>query len=164
LAVGNKGDISTSRYLLEMDHAASTTSISTTTVGPTIRDVALTAVAPLAWGTTYLTTTELLPPGRPYLAGVLRALPAGLMLAAFTRERPLGSWWWKSAFLGWVIVGQSLTMLQLLGVVLIIAAVMLAQRPPRAATAKRRRLDDRHRDWSAQAGCLRRFAQKSRQN
>jgi probable blue pigment (indigoidine) exporter len=83
-----------------------------------------------------LTTTELLPPWRPYLAGVLRTLPAGLMLAAFTRERQSGSWWWKSAVLGWVIVGQSLTMLQLLGVVLIIAAVMLAQRPPRAATAQ----------------------------
>ena len=43
---------------------------------------ATTALAPAAWGTTYLVTTELLPPGRPLLAGALRALPAGLVLAA----------------------------------------------------------------------------------
>lgn len=42
----------------------------------------MTALAPLVWGTTYLTTTELLPPGRPLLAAALRALPAGLLLVA----------------------------------------------------------------------------------
>ncbi|MBO4207448.1 EamA family transporter, partial [Micromonospora echinofusca] len=30
-------------------------------------DVALTALAPISWGSTYLVTTELLPPGRPLL-------------------------------------------------------------------------------------------------
>ena len=40
-----------------------------------------TALAPIAWGTTYAVTTELLPPGRPLLAGLLRALPVGLALA-----------------------------------------------------------------------------------
>ena len=38
-----------------------------------------TAITPLLWGTTYLVTTELLPPHRPLLAALLRALPAGLM-------------------------------------------------------------------------------------
>lgn len=51
-----------------------------------------TAIAPMAWGTTYLVTTELLPAGRPLLAGLLRALPAEIVLAAITRSRPQGTW------------------------------------------------------------------------
>ena len=50
-----------------------------------VRSAAITALAPLSWGTTYLVTSELLPPGRPLLAAVLRALPAGLLLLALTR-------------------------------------------------------------------------------
>jgi probable blue pigment (indigoidine) exporter len=64
-----------------------------------------TALAPAAWGTTYLTTTELLPPGRPLLAGTLRALPAGLVLAAATKRRPVGSWWAKALVLGTLNIG-----------------------------------------------------------
>jgi probable blue pigment (indigoidine) exporter len=65
----------------------------------------LTALAPAAWGTTYLVTTELLPPGRPLLAGVLRALPAGLALAAVTKRRPRGDWWAKAFVLGTLNIG-----------------------------------------------------------
>ena len=36
--------------------------------------VVVTALAPVAWGTTYVVTTELLPPGRPLLARVLRSI------------------------------------------------------------------------------------------
>ena len=57
-------------------------------VNPRLGDVALTALAPAAWGLTYLATTEFLPPGRPLLAGAARALPAGLALAAVARRRP----------------------------------------------------------------------------
>lgn len=64
-----------------------------------------TALAPAAWGTTYLTTTELLPPGRPLLAGTLRALPAGLILAAATKRRPVGTWWAKALVLGTLNIG-----------------------------------------------------------
>ena len=39
----------------------------------------VTAITPAVWGTTYAVTTEFLPPGRPLLAGLLRALPAGLL-------------------------------------------------------------------------------------
>jgi len=67
--------------------------------------VAVTALAPLAWGTTYVVTTELLPPGRPLLAGTLRALPAGLALVAVTRQRPVGAWWAKAAALGTLNIG-----------------------------------------------------------
>lgn len=61
---------------------------------------ALAAVGPATWGTTYVTTTELLPPDRPLLAAALRALPAGLILLALTRRLPRGDWWWKAAVLG----------------------------------------------------------------
>ncbi|MEJ5868006.1 EamA family transporter [Pseudokineococcus sp. 5B2Z-1] len=64
-----------------------------------------TALAPLVWGTTYLTTTELLPPDRPLLAAALRALPAGLLLVAWTRVLPQGSWWWRAAVLGTLNIG-----------------------------------------------------------
>jgi probable blue pigment (indigoidine) exporter len=67
--------------------------------------VLVTALAPAAWGTTYLTTTELLPPGRPLLAGALRALPAGLVLAAATTRRPAGGWWTKAFVLGTLNIG-----------------------------------------------------------
>ena len=67
--------------------------------------VAITALAPAAWGTTYLVTTELLPPNRPLLAGALRALPAGLVLAAATKQRPVGAWWAKSLVLGTLNIG-----------------------------------------------------------
>ena len=50
--------------------------------------LALTAVAPALWGTTYFVTTEWLPPDRPLLAGTLRALPAGLLLMVATRSLP----------------------------------------------------------------------------
>src|SRR5690242_1869608 len=70
-----------------------------------------TAVAPALWGTTYLVTTELLPDGRPLLAGTLRALPAGLLLItavaalAGRRALPTGAWWWRAAVLGFLNIG-----------------------------------------------------------
>ncbi|WP_078896898.1 EamA family transporter [Streptomyces sp. NRRL S-495] len=73
--------------------------------------VLLTALAPAIWGSTYLVTTELLPPGRPLLAGVLRALPAGLLLIALTRRLPSGSWWWRSLILGALNIGAFFALL-----------------------------------------------------
>ncbi len=66
---------------------------------------ALAAVAPISWGTTYLVTTEFLPPDRPLLSGVLRTLPAGLALLLLTRTLPRGRWWWRSAVLGLLNIG-----------------------------------------------------------
>ncbi|MCF3172519.1 EamA family transporter [Streptomyces sioyaensis] len=66
---------------------------------------ALTALAPAVWGSTYLVTTELLPPGRPLLASTVRALPAGLALLAFGCVLPRGVWWWRALVLGVLNIG-----------------------------------------------------------
>jgi probable blue pigment (indigoidine) exporter len=82
------------------------------TNGPArLADVAVTALAPAAWGLTYLATTEFLPPGRPLLAGAARALPAGLLLAATARRRPKGVWWLKAAILGVLNIGAFFALL-----------------------------------------------------
>ncbi|WP_110206639.1 EamA family transporter [Nocardioides daejeonensis] len=65
----------------------------------------LTALAPATWGTTYLVTTELLPPGHPLFAALLRALPAGLVALLIARTLPRGGWWWKAAVLGILNIG-----------------------------------------------------------
>jgi len=69
------------------------------------RLTAVTALAPALWGTTYLVTTQLLPPDRPLLAGTLRALPAGLLLVAAGRRLPRGAWWGKAVVLGTLNIG-----------------------------------------------------------
>src|SRR6059058_3762189 len=73
--------------------------------------VALTAFAPAAWGTTYVVTTEFLPAGHPLFAGLLRALPAGLIALALTRTLPRGAWWGKAAALGVLNIGLFLPLL-----------------------------------------------------
>lgn len=70
-----------------------------------LRILLLTALAPVAWGTTYLITTELLPSGHPLLAALLRALPAGLLALLIGRALPRGSWLWRSAVLGALNIG-----------------------------------------------------------
>ncbi|MDX3453026.1 EamA family transporter [Streptomyces sp. ME02-8801-2C] len=67
--------------------------------------IALTALAPISWGTTYAVATEFLPPDRPLFTGLLRALPAGLVLLALTRVLPRGAWWWKATVLGALNIG-----------------------------------------------------------
>lgn len=73
--------------------------------------VLTTALTPMAWGTTYYVSTEMLPADRPLLAGFVRALPAGLALAAITRVRPTGSWWAKAAVLGTLNIGAFFALL-----------------------------------------------------
>ncbi|MFF1572381.1 EamA family transporter [Leifsonia sp. NPDC058292] len=65
----------------------------------------ITAIAPIAWGSTYVVTHALLPPGEPLWGGVIRALPAGLLLLLVRRRRPRGAWWWRSAVLGVLNMG-----------------------------------------------------------
>ncbi|MFC6090337.1 EamA family transporter [Saccharothrix lopnurensis] len=56
-------------------------------------------------------TSEFLPPDRPLLAGLLRALPAGLLLLALTRRLPRGDWWWRAVVLGTLNIGLFLPLL-----------------------------------------------------
>lgn len=69
----------------------------------TARTAAATLLAPISWGTTYVTVTELLPDGRPLLVAAARVLPAGAVLAAAgwltSRWRPRGSQWWRTGVL-----------------------------------------------------------------
>ncbi|MFD2792337.1 EamA family transporter [Promicromonospora vindobonensis] len=107
--------------------------MTTTTLLPSLgrgRTAALTvvtALAPMVWGTTYFVTTEMLPAGHPLFAGLVRALPAGLVAVAIGavlgrvsrsaagtaagRALPRGSWWWKSAVLGILNIGLFFPML-----------------------------------------------------
>src|SRR5690625_1606561 len=76
------------------------------TASATIRgDTVLTALTPIVWGTTYLVTSELLPPAHPLFAGLMRALPAGLLALLLARTLPRGAWWWRSLVLGTLNIG-----------------------------------------------------------
>ncbi|MFE6922720.1 EamA family transporter [Nocardia sp. NPDC057663] len=110
--------------------------------------LALTALTPIVWGSTYAVTTEFLPPDRPLFTALLRALPAGLVLLALTRVLPRGIWLGRAAVLGVLNIGAFFPLLFLaayrlpggvagvLGAVapmiaLGFAAVLLAEAPTR---------------------------------
>jgi len=63
----------------------------------------VTLLAPISWGTTYVTITELLPNGRPLLVATMRVVPAGVVLliagAVVSRWRPSGAEWWRTGVL-----------------------------------------------------------------
>jgi probable blue pigment (indigoidine) exporter len=63
-------------------------------------DLAITAVAPAIWGSSYVVTTQLLPNLDPLTISVLRALPAGLLLLCLVRQLPEGHWVWRMFILG----------------------------------------------------------------
>jgi probable blue pigment (indigoidine) exporter len=79
---------------------------SRSAVADRVSRTAVTALAPVVWGTTYAVTTEFLPAGHPLFAGLLRALPAGLLALAITRTLPRGRWWARAAALGVLNVGM----------------------------------------------------------
>ena len=62
---------------------------------------AVTVLAPISWGTSFVTITELLPDDRPLLLGAVRVVPAGLVLlvvgALVSRWRPRGREWGHAA-------------------------------------------------------------------
>jgi probable blue pigment (indigoidine) exporter len=71
----------------------------------TVRWSLVTALAPVAWGSTYFVTHQFLPAGYPLYGAAIRALPAGLLLLAVCRQAPRGSWWWRSLVLGTLNMG-----------------------------------------------------------
>lgn len=69
------------------------------------RDVILTALAPAIWGSTYIVTSEILPPDRPFTAALIRVLPAGLLLLLFTRRIPQRRDVWRLVVLSALNIG-----------------------------------------------------------
>ncbi len=118
--------------------------------------VALTALAPASWGTTYAVTTELLPPGHPLFAGLMRALPAGLLALAITRVLPRGDWWWKAAVLGVLNIGALFPLLFLAAERLPggVAATLSAAQPLLVAGVAIAVLHDRPTAWRWAWGVL----------
>ena len=112
--------------------------------------IAVTAIAPIAWGSTYVVTRNLLPAEYPLWGGVLRALPAGLIVLLLARRLPTGSWWWRSLVLGILNVGGFFVLIYIAGqrlpsglastlmstsaaCMLLFAWLLLARRPRAAA-------------------------------
>ncbi|WP_371133308.1 EamA family transporter [Pseudomonas sp.] len=79
--------------------------MKTTQTRPTWLDALSTALAPVIWGSTYIVTTELLPPGLPFTAALLRTLPAGILLVLFSRRRPKRAEWGRLAILAALNIG-----------------------------------------------------------
>jgi probable blue pigment (indigoidine) exporter len=114
-----------------------------------VRWALVAAVAPVAWGSNYYVTHEFLPAGHPLYGGLLRALPAGLLLLAVCRRLPRGDWWWRSLVLGTLNMGAFFVLIYLAAtllptsiastvmatspVVMMLFAWLLLAHPPRAA-------------------------------
>ncbi|GAA3213147.1 EamA family transporter [Microbacterium terregens] len=75
----------------------------------------VTAIAPIAWGSSYVVTRQLLPAESPLWGGLLRALPAGLILLLISRRLPTGAWWWRSMVLGALNVGGFFVLIYIAG-------------------------------------------------
>lgn len=95
------------------------------------RWVLVTAIAPVAWGSTYYVTREFLPADAPLTGAALRALPAGLLLLVLARRLPRGSWWWKALVLGVLNTSGFFALVYLAAVLLpaSIASVVMALGP-----------------------------------
>lgn len=110
-----------------------------------LRDVAITAIAPITWGSTYFVTKTWLPGDLPLTGAAIRALPAGLLLLALTRKLPKGSWWWRAPLISFLTVGGFFVLIYVVGqrlpsgvgatlmasssvVVLILARLLLGER------------------------------------
>lgn len=68
-------------------------------------DLLLTAMAPAIWGSTYIVTSQFLPPDRPFTAALLRVLPAGLALLLWTRRAPCRNEWGKLILISTLNIG-----------------------------------------------------------
>lgn len=70
-----------------------------------LTDTLLTALAPAIWGSTYIVTTELLPPDRPFTAALLRTLPSGLALVLYCSAMPQAGSWMRLLILAALNIG-----------------------------------------------------------
>lgn len=97
----------------------------------TWRWLLVAAIAPLAWGSTYVVTSQLLPVDTPVWGAAMRALPAGLVLLLLARRLPQGRWWWRSAVLGVLNVGAFFVLIYIAAQLLPsgVAAMLMATSP-----------------------------------
>jgi probable blue pigment (indigoidine) exporter len=70
-----------------------------------LRWTLITAIAPIAWGSTYFVTKHALPADAAVWGAALRAAPAGLLLLLLARRLPRGAWWGRAMLLGTTNVG-----------------------------------------------------------
>ncbi|VVE05100.1 ABC transporter permease [Pandoraea capi] len=68
-------------------------------------NVLLTALAPVIWGSTYIVTTQVLPPDRPFTAALIRVLPSGLLLLMYARRWPARGEWARLLVLSALNIG-----------------------------------------------------------
>ncbi|VVE88703.1 EamA family transporter [Pandoraea bronchicola] len=135
--------------------------MTTTTSSLPIRwaDALLTALAPMIWGSTYIVTTQLLPPDRPFTAALIRVLPSGLLLLLYARRWPARRDWGRLVVLSALNIGAFQALLFVAayrlpgGLAAVVGAIQpllvmglvwgVEQRRPLAATA-----------WAALAGVV----------
>ncbi|GGI48479.1 ABC transporter permease [Agromyces flavus] len=91
----------------------------------------LTAIAPIAWGSTYYVSREFLPADAPLWGAVLCALPAALLLPVVRPIRPRGAWWWRASILGALNVGVFFALVYLVAQLLptSVASTVMATSP-----------------------------------
>ncbi|MEV0678872.1 EamA family transporter [Actinosynnema sp. NPDC050436] len=113
----------------------------------TTRWALVTALAPIAWGSTYYVTHRYLPADQPLWGSALRALPAGLLLLAVRRERPRGDWWWRALVLGTLNMGAFFALVYVAAQLLptSLAATIMAVSPAAMMVAARLALAERAR-------------------
>jgi probable blue pigment (indigoidine) exporter len=70
-----------------------------------MKDILLTMLAPMLWGSTYIITSTLIPINRPIFVALMRGLPIGLILLLYFRQFPKGSWLLKAIILGTLNIG-----------------------------------------------------------
>ncbi len=72
---------------------------------PVWLDVLITALGPMIWGSTYIVTTELLPPDVPFTAALIRTLPPGILLILYSRHLPQPGQWLQVLILAILNIG-----------------------------------------------------------
>ncbi|UXI03510.1 DMT family transporter [Photobacterium sp. TY1-4] len=75
------------------------------TANKAVFNTLLTALTPVIWGSTYIVTTEWLPPDRPFTAALIRCLPAGLLLILWSRAALPARIWPKLLTLSLLNIG-----------------------------------------------------------
>lgn len=69
------------------------------------KNILITMLAPIIWGSTYIITSTFLPINRPIFVAFIRALPAGVILLLISRKLPSKEWLLKSFILGSLNIG-----------------------------------------------------------